>query len=131
MTLQRAMRPLLANAGCAFVVSIVGCGASHANANDNLQGGPEAQTPEGGGEMREGGAETSQVPMELTPPDDQFIRSQEPLDPTPDISASDYQAFLANTNAFGFDVFHQVAAANENFVYSPASVAVALGLAYA
>ena len=59
MTLQRATRPLLANAGGAFLVSIVGCGASHANANDNLQVGPEAQTPEAGGEMREGGAETS------------------------------------------------------------------------
>ena len=48
----------------------------------------------------------------------------------PDVSAADYDAFLSNTNEFGFDLYKTLAD-DENLFYSPTSTVVALAMAYA
>lgn len=58
------------------------------------------------------------------------IRSELPHDTEPDISDEDFQAFVAGTNAFGFNLFTQLAG-DGNLVFSPVSVATALGMTYA
>jgi serpin B len=58
-------------------------------------------------------------------------RSSLPHDTTPDISAEDYQRFIAGTNQFGLDLLHQLAPSAQNLFYSPVSTAFALGMTYA
>ncbi len=65
------------------------------------------------------------------PPEAQEARSELPRDTTPDVAESDYRAFVASTNDFGLDVFAQITASDANVVFSPVSVAVALGMTYA
>jgi serpin B len=58
-------------------------------------------------------------------------RSALPRDTTPDISSTDYAGFIASTNDFGLDLFHQLVPAETNLFYSPVSTALALGMTYA
>jgi serpin B len=61
----------------------------------------------------------------------QEARSELPYDTSPDVVDADYQAFVSNTNDFGLDIFAQLTSRDANLVFSPVSVAVALGMTYA
>jgi serpin B len=80
-------------------------------------GAAGASTPTGGGAGSS--AETREV------------RSEATYDTSPDVGALDYQAFISSTNDFGLDVFAQLGTDDLNVVFSPVSVAVALGMTYA
>jgi serpin B len=59
-------------------------------------------------------------------------RSALARDATPDVSRSDYQTFISNTNDFGLDVFGELVGNDDgNVFFSPVSTAVALGMTYA
>ncbi len=51
-------------------------------------------------------------------------------DTDPDIAETDYQAFIAGTNDFGFDLLRQLTARDANVFFSAVSVATALGMTY-
>ena len=65
------------------------------------------------------------------PPETQEVRSELPRDTTPDVTEADYESFVASTNEFGLDVFAELTTGDTNVVFSPLSVAVALGMTYA
>jgi serpin B len=58
-------------------------------------------------------------------------RSELSYNTEPDPNASTYQSLVANTNAFGFDLFNQFIEKDVNIVFSPLSIAMALGMTYA
>jgi serpin B len=66
-----------------------------------------------------------------TPPETQEARSELPRDTTPDVTEADYRSFVASTNDFGLDVFTALTSGDTNVVFSPVSVALALGMTYA
>lgn len=57
-------------------------------------------------------------------------RSAAAYDTEPDLSQDDYESFIAETNAFGFDLFHAMAD-DQNTFLSPTSTVVALAMTYA
>jgi serpin B len=87
-------------------------------------GGSAGEQATGGSGPATGGSAGAQPVVEEA-------RSELPHDTTPDISEADYQAFISNTNDFGFDVFDQLVGDDTNVVFSPVSTAVALGMTYA
>lgn len=59
------------------------------------------------------------------------VRSDKPFDTQPSVAPADFDAFIAGTNAFGFDLYHRLAGSDENLFYSPLSTAMALAMTYA
>jgi serpin B len=49
----------------------------------------------------------------------------------PQVSADDTATLASDNAAFALDAYHQMAAANSNLVFSPASISIALAMAYA
>ena len=58
-------------------------------------------------------------------------RSDVPFDAATDLTDDEYARFLGNLADFGFDIFGSIAEPNDNTVFSPLSVGVALGMVYA
>jgi serpin B len=58
-------------------------------------------------------------------------RSSLAYDPSPDIAAAEYEQFIASANGFGFSLFHLLKQDDANMVFSPVSIAVALGMTFA
>jgi serpin B len=54
-----------------------------------------------------------------------------PANTAPEISPEEYATFIADTDEFGFDLFHELATSSENLFFSPLSVATGLALTYA
>jgi serpin B len=59
------------------------------------------------------------------------LRSSQPHDPAPPVTPDDYAKVIAGTTDFGLALFRKAAPADDNFFYSPASTALALGMIYA
>jgi serpin B len=60
----------------------------------------------------------------------QLLMSEVPRDTSPDPSADDRATFEAGNRSFAFDLYRQLATADENLFFSPFSVSVALGMTY-
>jgi serpin B len=66
-----------------------------------------------------------------SPPEIEEARSNLQRDTNPEVADTDYQSFVSSTNDFGLDVFAELTTSDTNVVFSPVSVAVALGMTYA
>lgn len=61
----------------------------------------------------------------------QATRANLPYDTSPDVPPAEQQAFLDGANGFGWDVFRRLSGGDQNLVFSPVSLSVALAMAYA
>ncbi len=59
------------------------------------------------------------------------LRSKLPYETSPNVEDKDFEQFVTNTNEFGFSLFRRLANDNNNMVFSPLSIATALGMTYA
>jgi serpin B len=114
-----------AGVGLGLALGLAACSDSSSGTDQAAAGaGPAA----GGSTTGSGGssAGTGGVSSET-----QEARSELARDTNPDIAEADYQAFVSHTDDFGLDIFAQIATGDANVVFSPVSVAVALGMTYA
>lgn len=71
------------------------------------------------------------VTQDALPTDVTIARSALERDPAPAVPAADLASVVAGDNAFAFDLYHQLAGARGNLIFSPHSVSIALAMAYA
>ena len=60
-----------------------------------------------------------------------IAKSDLPRDTAPDAPTDDIQALVDNNNAFAFDLYRSLQAQDENLIYSPYSISLALAMTYA
>lgn len=58
-------------------------------------------------------------------------RSEKKQNPSPAVTDAAYQQLVAGNNAFAFDMYQQLATAQDNLFYSPLSMSVALAMTWA
>jgi len=128
---------LFSTLGLTFAaISPVGCGNSDrsagkdaltSNPNESMpaiDGGPaDSDKGEASDDHGEGSHDSSGPVVQ--------VQSDKPRDMAAAIAPDDYQTVVSGTNAFGFDIFKKAAHTDENVIFSPTSVTVALGMVYA
>lgn len=67
----------------------------------------------------------------VTSPLQQVVRSELSQDTAPAIDESQYRSFISGANNLGLELFRDRATSEQNLVYSPVSLHVALSMAYA
>ena len=119
----------------AAALTVAACSDSSSEANGGEAGAAGAPSGSGGSEAGTGGSEAgaggSDPGTGGTVSETDEVRSDVAYDTMPDVASDDYRSFIFNTNDFGLDVFAQLSGEDTNIVYSPVSVAVALGMTYA
>jgi serpin B len=108
--------------------SAAGSGGASAGSGGSAAGSGGASAGSGGSAAGSGGSSAGAGGI---PSETEEVRSELPHDTTPDVADGDYQAFISNTNSFGLRVFDELTTGDANVVFSPVSVAVALGMTYA
>jgi serpin B len=99
-----------------------GTGTATPTDGDDTDTGTGTATPTDGGDTDDAGTQEKGF-VEM--------RSELTFDTSPNVSDADYEAFIGNMNAFGFDLFGRLIDDSSNVVFSPVSIATALGMTYA
>ena len=107
--------------GAAGSAGTAGSGGSGASAGSGGSGAAAGQAGGGGTAGSAGAGQEPDIPM---------TRSTVPHDTDPNITAAQYETFLAETNAFGLELY-QATPNDENAFLSPTSTIVALAMTYA